>query len=417
MTTLLAVGDIHLGRLPVALPEDLLPVQRELGPEVAWQRAVDEAIAREVDGVLLAGDVVERSRDFFVAYGQLKAGVERLAEAGIPVLAVTGNHDTRVLPRLAAEIDHLELLGADGVWQGRRLGEVEIMGWSFPQPKVRSSPLADFPAADDDIIRIGLLHCDRDQADSPYAPVSSSELEAAPVSAWLLGHIHQPDALASNPSGYLGSINALRGSETGARGPWLIQAEGGEITAEHLALAPLRYEHLVVDVGDLEQPEDLSERLLEAAGTLVREQIDSEQAPDALGLRFELTGHSPVSSLLPDAAEEILDQARPWREAGISCFIHRIDVLTLPRLDLDSLARRSDPCGLLARRLITLADPDSPDRQELLDDARRRLEPLTRAREFSELERQLSDHEIAAHLQTAGHQALSRLMAQRERDE
>ena len=48
---------------------------------------------------LLAGDVVEQEDDFYEAYGDLRRGVDRLAAAGIPVLAVSGNHDVQVLPR------------------------------------------------------------------------------------------------------------------------------------------------------------------------------------------------------------------------------------------------------------------------------------------------------------------------------
>ena len=115
-------------------------------------------------------DLVERSRDFFVAYGQLKSGLEKLAAAGIEAVAVAGNHDVHVLPRLAAELDHLHLLGAGGQWESRDLGDITLIGWSFPTAQVRSSPLDQFPAGRPGKPRIGLLHCDRDQADSAYAP-------------------------------------------------------------------------------------------------------------------------------------------------------------------------------------------------------------------------------------------------------
>ena len=415
MTTLLAIGDMHLGRLPAALPDELGSRRQELGPEAAWSRAVAEAIEREVDGVLLAGDVVERHRDFFVAYGELKAGVERLAEAGIEVIAVAGNHDTHVLPRLAEEIDSLHLLGAGGHWQQHRVDEAIIIGWSFPQSRVNFSPLDSFPRLDPKKTLIGLLHCDRDQSDSTYAPVSSADLKEASVHAWLLGHIHQPDPLDEDrPIGYLGSINALRASETGARGPWLIDIEDGKVIATHLPLAPLRFEVLSVDCSELDNTEALSGAILAAARARVIELQHGDYLPDALGLRVELTGQCPISDRLPEAADSLLSEARPWTENTILCFIQRIHTRTVPRLDLDSLARQSDPCGLLARRLLALDDPDSQERQRLINKARAPMEAVAGGREFRELNRSLSDDDIAAELARAGRLALSQLIAQRE---
>ena len=415
MINLLAIGDIHLGRLPAGLPEALVGRRADLGPEAAWQRAVSEAVNRRVDAVLLAGDVVERSRDFFVAYGDLKAGVERLAKADIPVLAVAGNHDTHVLPRLAAEIDSLELLGAGGQWQERELGDLSVVGWSFPQAQVRTSPVASLPRFEGDRVRIGLLHCDRDQGDSPYAPVTSAELAAAPLSAWLLGHIHKPDSLdGTRPIGYLGSITALRASETGARGPWLIQVDGGSIRTRQLKLAPLRYEQLSVDVSTLEDPDDCA-GLVAAA---VREQVGALQSletpPLALGLRVVLTGRSALATALPAAAERLMTAARVWEESGITCFLDKVSVAVEPAIDLDKLSAQSDPAGLLARRLALLRGPDGPERQVLIDHHRKRLVEVTDGREFRHLERRLDDETIAGLLEQAALAALSRLLSQRE---
>ena len=52
---LLAVGDMHLGRVPASLPEALAGDARSLGPEVAWKRCVEAAVEHRVEAVLLAG--------------------------------------------------------------------------------------------------------------------------------------------------------------------------------------------------------------------------------------------------------------------------------------------------------------------------------------------------------------------------
>ena len=169
----LAVGDIHLGRTPSRLPSDLSA--RELGPAEAWRRAVDAALEAEVAAVLLAGDVVDRDEDFFEAYRELESGVRRLADEGIAVIGVAGNHDVEVLPRLARHIPEFRLLGAGGRWESCRIaagGEaVTLWGWSFPRARFSASPLADQRFERLPGINLGLLHCDRDAGpDSPLRP-------------------------------------------------------------------------------------------------------------------------------------------------------------------------------------------------------------------------------------------------------
>ena len=414
MTTLLAIGDMHLGRPPAALPEDLKHRQQQLGPEAAWAMAVTEAVERKIDGVLLAGDLVERSRDFFVAYGQLKAGIEKLADSGIPVMAVAGNHDTHVLPRLADEIDHLHLIGRNGQWEEARLDDLTILGWSFAQPQVRHSPLDTLQVNRSGQTIIGLLHCDRDQSDSVHAPVSSDALDKAPVDAWLLGHIHRPDALDSDrPMGYLGSITALRASETGARGPWLIQINQNAIAADHLPLAPLRYEELEIDCSGLEDAQALGELVLQACRSKITEFDNEAFRPEALGLRLTLTGPTKVASALTQVVDELRSDGRSWEENGIACFIQKIRLATSPAVNLKRLSRQSDPCGLLARRLLALDDPDSDEFRRLIELGRKQLEPVVQSREFRDLGHSLDDQSVAHWLRQAGMNALTRLVEQR----
>jgi len=414
LTKLLAIGDMHLGRALAALPEDLRSRARELGPEQAWKDAVRLAIEEQVDAVLLAGDLVDNSRDFFVAYGHLKKGAEALAAEGIEILAVAGNHDTEILPRLAASIDRLQLVGEGGKWQAVELDELVVLGWSFPQPQVHSSPLASLPRWHYKKPAIGLLHCDLDQAGSDYAPVERSELEAAPVDAWLLGHIHKPDKLDSDrPMGYLGSITALRASETGARGPWLIHVKDGGIDARHIPLAPLRFDLLEIDCSHLESTALLNELILQAADRHLKNLVQLETRPKAVGLRIALTGQSDFAAALADAAGSLADDNRSWPAHGLHCFVHGIESRVLPRLDLEQLAQHPGPGGLLAQRLLALDQPGSDEYRRLIRLARKAMEPEWQAREFSSLNMNPTDDDMADWLRRAARQALTALLEQR----
>src|SRR5690606_9199764 len=96
---LLCAADLHLGRQPSRLPDDLGGLAEHLTPAESWRRLVRLAIDEGVAAVLLAGDVVEDAYDFFEAYSDLRRGAEELADAGIALLTVAGNHDVEVLPR------------------------------------------------------------------------------------------------------------------------------------------------------------------------------------------------------------------------------------------------------------------------------------------------------------------------------
>ena len=425
---LLCVGDIHLGRLPARLPAGLLDEIKasELGPGAAWRLAVDFALADEVDAVLLAGDVVEQEDDFYEAYGDLRRGVDRLAAAGVPVLAVSGNHDVQVLPRLADAVPGFRLLGRGGVWEvavvaGRTGGHAQVLGWSFPEQQVLTSPFAahDLPGLDPGAGPvIGLLHCDRDAAGSPYAPVRSVELADAPVDAWLLGHIHRPDRLAPpRPIGYLGSLTGLDPGEPGPRGPWRLECAGPGLALEHLPLAPLRWEEVEVALGGLESAEDVHTLAVSALDAL-HERLAAERfRPRAVGCRLRFTGRTAHR---PEAARSLAagDPRRspPHSRDDVLYFVHDWRFEASPALDLEELARGADPPALLARKVLLLRrSTEDADRQALLAGARRRLESLGGRRAFAAHGlAPPSEEEAAELLERAALGALAELLDQRE---
>jgi DNA repair exonuclease SbcCD nuclease subunit len=411
---LLAVGDMHLGRVPASLPESLAGDARALGPETAWQRCVEHAIAIGAEAVLLAGDVVDRERDFFAGYDQLRAGVERLLAAGIRVLAVAGNHDTHVLPRLADAVAGLELLGREGRWETAELSAGSVVGWSFPRRRVTRSPLADWSPPQGPRPHIGLLHCDRDQPGSAYAPVASAELDRAGLDAWLLGHVHRPDlGDGGQPAGYLGSVTALRASELGVRGPWRIETENGRVQAQHVPLAPLGYDAVRVNAEEIEHADALDAALLAAARRVVAERARADALPDALGLHVVVAGAHADSDALRESAESLAAERPVFTESDCRVFFDRIDCDVAPPLDLASLARQPDPAGLIARDLLLLAGPDGEERRRLVDEARERLNAAGSIAELHAVADRVDDDDAADRLQRAGRRVLARLMAQR----
>jgi DNA repair protein SbcD/Mre11 len=419
---LLAVGDMHLGRRPSRLPEEIAADGRHYGPAEAWNRTVEQAIENDIDIVALAGDLVEQEDDFFEAYRDLRAGVERLAAEGIQVVGVTGNHDVLVLPRLAAELDDFRLLGDGGQWEAFEFGNgderLTIHGWSFPQKQVLTSPLADHRFEPGAGINLGLLHCDRDQRDSVYAPVSSGELAAAGLDGWLLGHIHRPDELtAPNPSGYLGSLSGLHPGEHGPRGPWLIEIEHGRITqVEQWPLAPIQWQRMELDLTGIEKPEDANDRLLRKVRELETEMQARRQPPQAVGLRIHLTGRTRHGGA---AADRLLAEVNVATTHASHIFVEKVTVATRPETDLEQLIRdkRGTYPALMAQRLLLLDRPTEDEaRQQLITGVRRKLEATVDEGRWAGLERPtLDDDQVAEWLADVGIRLLEDLENQKHK--
>jgi len=433
---ILFVGDMHLGVLPSHIPAHLYETRQlrahDLGPQAAWKRVVDAAIEHEVHAVALAGDLVEGNNALFEAFGLLEAGLRRLEKAGIPVVAVAGNHDTEALPRLANMIDTLHLLGPGGTWSSHLVNgegnlKVRLTGWSFPHPHVDTSPLPA-PATDTTYPTFGLLHADLDQASSRYAPVSSQELINSGYKAWFLGHIHlpgQPDT-GGRPF-YLGSLTGLHPGETGLHGPVLVNINAREeMTMERLPLAPLRWEELTINCHELDPEKiDLLSLLLSHLDTRATDLGDELQQTLALGFRLKLTGAMDNPLLLRKALADVINQGDSLvtDSQGTVLFIDRISNETTLSLDLVAVARDNNPEGLLARRILVLEnetdkipgvdDPEST-RELLISRGREALAQVDGQTPYLSLHDHLESDGIARQMARTGRLALEEILSRKE---
>jgi len=432
---ILFVGDMHLGRLPSRVPPAALDQGginlRDLGPSGTWKRIVDAAIENNVDAVALAGDLVERDNAMFEAYGPLATGVRKLVGQGIIVAGVAGNHDTRVLPKLAAEIKGFHLLGPAGTWSmlpvSRNDGlAVNLVGWSFPSHHHTASPLYTPPPRPDGIT-LGLLHADLFDSGSRYAPVKSADLQSVGYRGWFLGHIHKPDPILTDGTPfYLGSVTGLKPTETGCHGPVLVQVDrGGQIEAKRLPLATLRWEERILDCSDLADPaNDLSAHLLHELQSL-HDTLEGElDETRALGVRVTLTGEADDPAALEKAIRGFEFGNAVIKLGETVLFVQKITNGVKARVDLFQVAGRSDPPGLLARQILALENPlqsvpGIPDPAVLVDDlvaaARQTIGKVDRETAFAPLvgeDDDLSPERIREMLTLSGRLALAGLLAQ-----
>src|ERR1051326_3488848 len=96
---ILLLADSHLG---FDLPTRTRVERRRRGHDFLanYERALAPALAGEVDVVVHAGDVFDRSSVVTTLAYQAFEPLRRIASLGIPVLVVPGNHERSRLPHL-----------------------------------------------------------------------------------------------------------------------------------------------------------------------------------------------------------------------------------------------------------------------------------------------------------------------------
>lgn len=396
---LLLSGDLHIGRASTQVPEH---VGREhLRTARVWEdRLVDLAIRERVNAVCLSGDVADEANKFWEAIGPLERGVGRLAEAGIMVLAVSGNHDHDVLATLADNLppDRFRLLGRGGDWERVTLptegrAALHVDGWSFPAQRVETSPLDSYALPPASVAPVlGLVHGDLGVPDSRYAPLDKQRLASLPPHCWLLGHIHTPQQIDDAGPGwalYPGSPQALDPGEPGAHGVWIVDVEPGGIGEPRFRpLSSVRYEPLTVELdGDVRTADDFQTRLhraiREQAGPMVEA---SGPALRCLSLRLEIRGRSPIAHEVPALLDALPEQFEDYRLGDVPVVIDRATSSVRPAIDLAELAEDRSALGTAARLLLELEkDQPAEDVARLIQRARQTIRDTRDGRSYADL--------------------------------
>src|SRR6476659_9442001 len=136
----LCTGDVHLGRPLSQIPDS--SALKGVSSTAAWRAIVKLALEEKVDLLAISGDLVDAANRYYEAIGPVEEGIRQLADAGIPVVAVAGNHDHSALPRIADRLDGaLTLLGRHEQWERWTLMRdgrpaLHVDGWSFRQERV-----------------------------------------------------------------------------------------------------------------------------------------------------------------------------------------------------------------------------------------------------------------------------------------
>ena len=205
----------------------------------AFENLVGLAIEKNVDFVLIAGDLYDgECKDMNTPIAFRKC-LRELGEHGIDVYIVQGNHDAQSKVSKAFRLDPPKGTHIFGTRSAStvtfKVGEQEVAihGQGFATAAVEDNLAADYPDAVAHHFNIGLLHtnCGGSSDHGNYAPSTVAQLVTKNYDYWALGHVHKRQVLHERQPwiGYPGNLQGRSMQETGEKGCSLVTVEGGEV--------------------------------------------------------------------------------------------------------------------------------------------------------------------------------------------
>jgi DNA repair exonuclease SbcCD nuclease subunit len=358
-------ADLHLdspfrGMSP--LPEAIRERVRE-STFRALDSLVELAVRERADFVVVSGDVYDAADRSLRAQLRFQAALRRLAESGVRVFAVHGNHDpadgreARLdRPALAVTFgtERVETVAVE--LPGRGV-VAEVHGISFDKPAVTDNLALRFRRRTPGVFQIGVLHAnvDGEEGHDNYAPCSVQDLKSAGIDYWALGHIHARRILHERPwVVYPGNTQGRSVRETGSRGCYIVDVNDvGEVNAAFHALDDVRWFVECVDLASTGTEQELIDEL-ERTVDRVRLEADGRAAV----ARLVLEGRSPLHADLHSGrtAEELASALREREleraEGGGDdwVWVESIENRTLPDADVGLLAAQPGFLGELLKQ-------------------------------------------------------------------
>lgn len=349
---------IHTADLHLDSPfKGIFEISSEVSSELtnatfnAFDKIIDLCIEKQVDFLLIAGDVYDGADRSLRAQLRFQEGLKRLSEAGINAFIAHGNHDP--MAGWSANLDWPEKVH---IFSGKSVEKVSfekygeeiahIYGISYPKRDITTNLAPQFPEKTTNTpFTIGMLHCNvgSDTGHEPYAPCTLQDLIAKDYDYWALGHIHKKTILNEEKPLiiYPGNPQGLNPKETEGRGCFLVRVnEKGEPSPEFVEVDTIRWfvKNLSIDSLYTEQ-----ELVTEVYNNIekIREEADGRSSV----CRIILSGRGPLHSVVTrkGVLDDLVKEIREMEE-GEKRFVWLDSIVdnTYPEIDRESLLERED---------------------------------------------------------------------------
>ncbi len=319
-------------------------------------RLVDAALTYEVSLVVIAGDVFDGDwRDFSTGLfwiGQLN----RLRDAGIPVVMISGNHDAASeITRNLTLPDNATMLSAEApqTIDFPNLG-LAVVGQSYSERATVDDLAAGYPPASAGVCTIGVLHTSLSgrPGHGNYAPTSIDVLRSKGYAYWALGHVHQREIVSRDPwIVFPGNPQGRHAKEVGEKGATLVTITDGEVVdVTAIPLDAVRWASLEIDLSEIVEMQDVV--------TVVRghfAQLRRENPDRLCAVRIRVCGRTQVHDELWRQPGRIEAEIRAIANEFDDLWVEKV-VLATQRMRDAGGAQDDDAVRELLERIADLAN-------------------------------------------------------------
>ena len=238
----------------------------------ALDNLVQLCLEREVDFLVIAGDIYDSADRSLTAQLRFQQAMQRLASEGIHVFIAHGNHDP--LDGYRAKLswsENVHVFSSESVesisFFKNQKEAARIYGISYPTSQVTERLVNRFRRDPSTPYAIGVLHTNvgGHPQHGNYAPCTIEELIAGHMDYWALGHIHTRQVLRDQHPTilYPGNIQGRSMKETGEKGCILVNVSNVEAMTSFSfhALDVIRWLEVSIVMEEDATEQDLIDRL------------------------------------------------------------------------------------------------------------------------------------------------------------
>ena len=384
----------------------------------AYDTIIDLCIEKEVDFLLIAGDVYDSANKSLYAQLKFIKGLDRLSNAGIQTIIAHGNHDP--LNGWSATLnwpEDVHIMSGDTIdsiqLEKDETHVVTIFGTSYPAQHIWTNLAQKFPKRENnEVFTIGLLHCmvGSSTEHDPYAACTMQDLKDLDYDYWALGHIHVPSAINEiDPVVvYSGNPQGRHIKEAGPRGCYLVTVDTkNEISKEFIETDTIRWYVEDISIEGIESEEDLILQIRECIDTI----LDGADGRSVI-CRFILTGRGPLHRTLTKEGiiDDILQYLREDENLGSQfVWVERLVNNTSMPIERSVLLERKDFVGDIVR----IVDEICQD-EESLESLKTSLEPLFKSAKGRKVIKDIDKEELMGLVHRAEGLLLDNIMSEVE---
>ena len=240
----------------------------------SFTKAIDTALDRNVDLVLIAGDTFDSAHPSPQSQLFFSREIQRLTDKKIQVVMILGNHDyLNPDEMLLPQTPYFKLLGSN-----EEVAEFEsktkedfpytVVGFSYQHNHIETDKISEFPKKGDNFT-IGLMHAGTKTTtnyQNVYAPFTTAEIKDLNYNYFALGHIHLRQTLSKDPLiVYSGNLQGRHINEQGSKGVYIgtVDETTKKVSLDFVETAPIIWQMATLTLDQEISQKDLTRQIVE----------------------------------------------------------------------------------------------------------------------------------------------------------